>query len=318
MSSQFIEKVRHVIRVRHYSMRTEKAYVYWVRYFIRFYSMRHPNTISAHEVTKFLEYLAIKKNASPATQKSALNAIAFMYKQVLKYEEFVLPDFVKAKEIKKIPVILERHEVDKLFLYLPDHLKLCAQLMYGSGLRVMEVVRLRYQDVNEERLSLTVREGKGRKQRITTLSHLCLAAIAHQRKKVELLFEDDKNAHQWDGVYLPFALARKYPKAPFELGWQYLFPAAKRTIDKRSGKIRRHHIGEQSIQRAVKRATIQAKFNKPVTCHTLRHSFATHLLEKGADIRTVQEQLGHSDVKTTEIYTHVLIRGGRGVISPLG
>lgn len=317
MASQFINQVRYVIRARHYSKRTEQTYVYWIKSFIKFYSLRHPQTISAHEVVKYLEYLAIHRKVSPSTQKIALNALAFMYKRVLKYEEFTLPDFVKSKATIKIPVILEHHEVNLLLSLLPTHFRLCGQLMYGSGLRVMEVVRLRYQDINEDRLSITVREGKGRKQRTTTLSHVCLASIAHQRKKVELLFIDDKNSHPWDGVHLPFALDRKYPRAPFELGWQYLFPASIKTLDKRSGKVRRHHIGEQSIQRAIKKASIQAGFNKPVTCHTLRHSFATHLLEKGADIRTVQEQLGHSNVKTTEIYTHVLNRGGRGVISPL-
>jgi integron integrase len=188
--------------------------------------------------------------------------------------------------------------------------------MYGSGLRVMESVRLRYSDIDIERLSVRVRDGKGRKSRLTTLSPDLITAIEHQFKVVESLFVRDL-ARSWDGVYLPHALARKYPNAPYELGWQYLFPAANHSIDPRSGKRRRHHVTEQTIQRAVKQAIRKAGITKPASCHSLRHSFATHLLENGADIRTVQEQLGHEDVKTTEIYTHVLNRGGSAVRSPL-
>lgn len=318
MASLFLSNVRRAIRARHYSVRTEKTYVYWIRFYIRFHGLKHPDTLTTKHVVMFLEYLAIERKVSPSTQKTALNALAFMYKSVLEWDEFIVPDYVRAKQIKKIPVVLENHEVRRLLAALAEDFQLCGQLMYGSGLRVMEVVRLRYHDIDENRLAVTVRDGKGQKQRITTLSKACLNALQKQRRKVEYFFEQDKTSQCWDGVYLPYALDRKYPSAPFSLNWQYLFPASKKSHDTRHGnKLRRHHIGERSVQRAIKRAVRSTDINKPVTCHTLRHSFATRLLERGADIRTVQEQLGHANVKTTEIYTHVLKRGGRGVISPL-
>jgi integron integrase len=266
---------------------------------------------------KFLEYLAVERNSSPSTQMLALNALAFLYKQVLQFDEFILPDYVRAKKRKKNPVVLSRNEVMALLNVLSSHHRLCAQLMYGSGLRVMEVAQLRYHDIDESRLSVYVKEGKGKKNRVTTLSSICVEPLGLQRNKVKALYEEDKASKKGSCVYLPYALDRKYPAAPYQLNWQYLFPAEKWSTDPRSGKHRRHHIGEQSVQRAIKKAVNKIGIDKHVTCHTFRHSFATHLLERGADIRTVQEQLGHSNVKTTEIYTHVLNRGGRGVVSPL-
>ena len=317
MASPFLNQVRRAIQARHYSPRTEKTYIYWIRFYIRFHSKQHPKDLGVKEVVEFLEYLAVRRNVSPATQALALNALAFLYKQVLEIEEFIVPDYLRAKPRKKIPVVLTREEIRKIFsVLLPQHL-LCVQLMYGSGLRIMETLQLRYQDIDEQRLSIVVRNGKGQKSRITTLSGACLEPLLLQRNKVRALYEQDRAIDQWDGVYLPHALDRKYPSAPFSLSWQYLFPAANWSTDPRSGKCRRHHIGEKSIQRSIKKAANTVGINKHVTCHTFRHSFATHLLERGADIRTVQEQLGHTHVKTTEIYTHVLNRGGRGVISPL-
>jgi len=318
MASKFLSDVRRAIRARHYSKRTESTYIYWIRYYIKFHGLKHPESLCVKHVVMFLEYLAVDRNVNPSTQKTALNALAFMYRNVLEWDEFIVPDFVRAKQIKKIPVVLSKDEIHKLLVALPEHLRLHCQLMYGSGLRIMEVARLRYHDIDERRLCVMVRDGKGNKQRITTLSKACLKLLEKQRQIVEFYFEQDRASDQWDGVYLPSALDRKYPSASFTLGWQYLFPAAKRSCDKRNNnKIRRHHVGEQSVQRAVKRAVYAIGLNKPVTCHSFRHSFATHLLERGADIRKVQEQLGHANVKTTEIYTHVIHRSGSGVVSPL-
>ena len=317
MASVFLNQVRRAIRARHYTVRTERTYIYWIRFYIRFNDLKHPGSMGVKEVIQFLEFLAVERQVSPSTQKLALNALAFLYRQVLKFDEFILPDYVRAKSRKKIPVTLTKKEINALLNILTGHHRLCAQLMYGSGLRLMETVQLRYKDIDVERLSIIVRDGKGMKQRVTTLSEACLDSLRLQKNKVRAYFEIDRESDQWDGVYMPYALNRKYPNAPFQLAWQYIFPAQKWSVDPRTGQQRRHHIGEQSVQRAIKRAVGKLAIHKHVTCHTLRHSFATHLLERGADIRTVQEQLGHTHVKTTEIYTHVLNRGGRGVISPL-
>ncbi len=268
------------------------------------------------DIGEFLDFLAIQRKVAPGTQKIALNAIVFMCRHVLGREAGDFSDYHKASGPKKLPVVLTRNEIRSLFAQLEDTSFLCAGLMYGSGLRVMETVRLRVADVDLERLTIRVRDGKGRKSRLTTLSPDLTERIELHLKWVESLFLIDKSRN-WAGVYLPDALARKYPSAPFEWGWQYLFPASKHSKDPRSGKIRRHHITEQTVQRSMKQAVRKAKIVKPATCHSLRHSFATHLLENGADIRTIQAQLGHSDVKTTEIYTHVLNRGGSAVRSPM-
>ena len=318
MSSPFIDSIRCEIRVRHYSIRTEQTYLYWIRYFIRFHKMRHPKDMGDVEIKSFLTYLAVQQNVAANTQKVALNALVFMYRQVLKREAIELSDFSKSTKNRKLPVVLTRAEISVLFSYLTPFYRLCAMLMYGSGLRVMEVARLRYHDVDMEKLSLYVRTAKGSKQRITTLAEATLPALKIQLNTAANLHQQDAMETNWAGVWLPNALDRKYPNAPFELGWQYLFPAEQMSTDPRSGKFRRHHIHERSLQHAIKIALRKANITKPASCHTLRHSFATHLLERGADIRTVQEQLGHTDVRTTEIYTHVIKRGGHGVISPLG
>ena len=315
MPSTFIQSLREHMRARNYSKRTEKTYVYWILYFIRFHNRKHPAEMGEPDIVAFLEFLAVKQHVSPSTQKTALNSLVYLYKRFLE-RDIQIKDFTRAQKPKKLPVVLNKPEVKALFTNLQGDSLLCAQLMYGSGLRVMEVVRLRVKDINFEKLSIFVRDGKGKKQRITTLSETCVAPLQSQLQKVQAFWQEDKRANRWDGAYLPHALARKYPKAPFELAWQYLFPAPNRTFDKRESKVRRHHIYEQTVQRHVKRALLAADINKAASC-SLRHSFATHLLERGADIRTVQEQLGHSDVRTTEIYTHVIKRGGRAVISPL-
>lgn len=317
MASPFIDSVRDTIRAKYYSIRTERTYLLWIRRFIRFHDYKHPKDMDERHIRDFLNDLALNQNVAPNTQKTALNAIAFMYNQVLKREPMDFSDFHRATAPKKLPVILTAAELQRLFRYLDGDSLLMASLMYGSGLRVMEVVRLRVQDIDLNQLTIYVRDGKGRKSRITTLAPELSDRLATRLEYVKACLAEDKQSSEWAGVYLPFALEKKYPNAPFELGWQYLFPTRNRTKDPRSGKIRRHHTHERTVQKAVNIAIRKAEIYKPASCHTLRHSFATHLLQSGADIRTVQEQLGHSDIRTTEIYTHVLNRGGRLVYSPL-
>ena len=319
MSSPFMQAIREHLRARHYSKRTEQTYIYWILGYIRFHNREHPNNLTANHIVQYLEFLAVTQKVTPSTQKTALNALMYLYKRFLNWDSTLLDlgDFHRAKAPKKIPVVLSKNEIRSVFACLQGEYLSCAKMMYGSGLRVMEVCRLRVKDIDFERLTVAVNDGKGRKNRITTLSESCVDDLRRQLEICKAYFQEDAQAERWDGVYLPYALARKYPNAPFEFSWQYLFPARQRSLDKREDKVRRHHIYDRSLQRAVKNAVLTAGINKPATCHSFRHSFATHLLERGADIRTVQEQLGHSDVQTTEIYTHVLNRGGHAVKSPL-
>ncbi len=314
---KLLQRVRETVRIRNYSIRTEQAYVYWIRQFIRHYELQHPESMSGEQVAGFLSHLALEREVAPNTQRVALNALVFLYTQVLGRHEFEVPGYRFAEKPRKLPVVLSRPELETLFAAMNGPSLLCAKLMYGSGLRVMEVVRLRVHDVDVERLSLMVRDGKGSRQRITTLSKAVLPDLFRQLSLTRHYFEDDRQAKDWAGVFLPHALDRKYPAASTEWGWQYLFGASRRSVDPRGGGLRRHHLHERTVQRAFTRAMRASGITKPASCHSLRHSFATHLLERGADIRTVQEQLGHSDVRTTEIYTHVIKRGGHGVVSPL-
>lgn len=311
------DRIRDAIRTRHYSIRTERTYLYWIRHFVEHHAMRHPEEMGEREVSAFLSHLAVRKNVAPNTQRTALNALIFLYTQVLRRSSFDVAGYRFAQKPRKLPVVLSREELDAIFAALSGTSRLCARLMYGSGLRVMEVVRLRVHDIDFDRLSLLIREGKGSRQRITTLAESALPELRHQLDRSRFYYDEDSDLPAWSGVYLPNALARKYPQAPKEWGWQYVFSARDRSSDPESGLLRRHHITERTIQRAFTTALRQTGISKPASCHSLRHSFATHLLERGADIRTVQEQLGHSDVRTTEIYTHVIKRGGRGVLSPL-
>ena len=318
MKSAFLKEVQDAIRAKHYSIKTENTYLYWIGSYLRFSKCQSRAEIGgADAIRRYLNNLALTHNVSPNTQKTALNAIVFMYRAVLGIDAGDFSDFHKAKGPIKLPTVLTRDEVRRLFSNMHGSTRLCAGLMYGSGLRVMETMRLRVQDVDFDRLCVYVRDGKGRKSRITTLSPYLIDALKAQHLLVRGLFERDLSEIDWGGVYLPNALARKYPRAPFELGWQYLFPSDRWSQDPRSAKQRRHHTVECVVQKAVKAAVRKAGIHKPATCHSLRHSFATHLLEDGADIRTVQMQLGHADVNTTEIYTHVLNRGGQAVKSPL-
>ena len=316
-SSPFLDKVRAAIRVRHYSIRTEQAYVDWVRRFILFHGKRHPARMGEREVGEFLTYLAVQRNVAPSTQNQALNALSFLYKAVLERPLEQIHGVTRARKPARLPVVLTQEEVRALLRGLDGVHWLCACLLYGSGLRLMECVRLRVMHLDFNHRAILVIDGKGSKDRVVTLPDELIVPLRRHLGSVKNTFEKDL-AEGFGAVYLPHALERKYPNAPREWHWQYVFPAAQRSIDPRSGVERRHHLDEQSLQRAIKHAVRKAGIQKPASCHTLRHSFATHLLERGMDIRTVQEQLGHKNIRTTQIYTHVLKRGGNAVVSPLG
>ena len=314
--SPFLQEVRNAIRLRHYSIRTEQAYVDWIRRFIFFHGKRHPREMAEVEVRSFLTHLAVERNVAASTQNQALNALVFLYKIVLGQPLGEISEVVRAKKPQRLPVVLTRDEVRQLLQHLDGNHWLAACLMYGSGLRLMECVRLRVKDLDFDHRAIFVRDGKGAKDRVVTLPDELIPVLRRHLEAVCNIHRKDL-ADGFGAVFLPHALERKYPHAPAEWGWQYVFPATKRSMDPRSGKEQRHHIDESSVQKAVKLAIRKSGIHKPASCHSLRHSFATHLLERGMDIRTVQEQLGHKDVRTTQIYTHVLNRGGNAVISPL-
>jgi len=314
--SLLLDRVRDKIRLKHYSIRTETAYVDWVRRFVNFHQRRHPRELGSEHVEAFLSYLAVQRSVAASTQNQAKSALLFLYKEVLGTELPWLENVETAKRSQHLPVVLTRSEVAAVLSRMHGTNGLIARLLYGSGLRIMEAARLRVKDIDLERCEILVRDGKGAKDRVTMLpSSLVEPLRAHLVLIRELHLQD--LAAGVPGVYLPFALERKYPNAPREWAWQYVFPSDRLSADPRSGLRRRHHVDEQNIQRAMRQALRDAGVTKPATPHTLRHSFATHLLESGHDIRTIQELLGHSDVSTTMIYTHVLNRGGRGVLSPL-
>ncbi len=316
--SAFLTEVAGVIRTRHYSIRTEQAYVDWVRRFILFHGKRHPREMGEKEVAAFLTHLAVKRNVAASTQNQALNALVFMYKDVLDRPlASEMRGIAHAKRPKRIPVVLSVEEVSTLLRGLEGAQWLVACLLYGSGLRLIEALRLRVMDLDFSRRAVLVRNGKGGKDRVVTLADELVLPLQRHLQNVKTLHERDLAAG-FGCVYLPHALSRKYPNACREWGWQYVFPASRRSRDPRSQQERRHHLDASVIQKAVNTAVRRAGIHKKAGCHTLRHSFATHLLERGADIRTVQEQLGHKDVRTTQIYTHILNRGGMAVRSPLG
>ncbi len=313
---RLLDQLRDQIRLKHYSIRTERVYCEWVKQFIRFHNYRHPEEMGAAEVEAFLSDLAVHRNVAASTQNQALAALLFLYKQVLKLDLPWLGEVVRAKKPVRLPVVLTVTEVQQVLVQLQGELWLAASLLYGSGMRLMEVLRLRVKDVDFARHEILVRDGKGMKDRVTLLPQRLFTPLKQHLQTVRAAHQQELAAGRGD-VYLPFALAKKYPKAPTDWAWQYVFPAAGLSVDPRSGAVRRHHVDEKRLQRAFKAAIRAAENHKLATPHTLRHSFATHLLESGQDIRTVQELLGHADVKTTQIYTHVLNRGGLGVISPL-
>lgn len=313
---KLLDRVRERIRIKHYSIRTETQYVQWVRRFVLYHGKRHPRDMGAPEVEAFLTHLAVDGQVAAATQNQALSALLFLYKEVLGVDLPWLNDVTRAKRPQRLPVVLTREEVQAVLTRMTGPYGLMARLLYGTGMRLMECVRLRVKDVDFGRGEILIRDGKGAKDRVTMLPQSLVVPLQAHLQQRRALFGDDRQAGK-GCVYLPDALARKYPNASTEWGWQYVFPSGSYSVDPRSGVERRHHLDEKLLQRAMKKAVQASGLAKPATPHTLRHSFATHLLEAGHDIRTVQELLGHADVSTTMIYTHVLNRGGRGVRSPL-
>jgi integron integrase len=312
---RLLDRVRLAIRARHYSRRTEKAYVAWTRRYVLFHGKRHPSEMGAAEMTQYLTALATQGNVSASTQNQALSALLFLYRDVLEHEVPWLDDVVRAKRTARLPVVLARDEVRAVIRQLRGTPRLMAILLYGAGLRLLECARLRVKDIDCPRNQLIVRAGKGDKDRAAPLPAVASAALAAHLEVVKR--QHDADLRQGAGwVELPWALARKYPNAGREWAWQWVFPATRIYVDRETGQRRRHHLHESVLQRAVKEAVARAGIPKRATCHTLRHSFATHLLEDGRDIRTVQELLGHRDVATTQIYTHVLNQGPAGVRSP--
>ena len=313
---RLLDEVRRCLRVRHYSLRTERVYVAWIRRFILANHRRHPRDMGGREVEAFLSTLAVRGNVAASTQNQALSALLFLYRQVLDQDLPWMDNVVRAKRPQRVPTVLSVAEVRELLAAMDGRAWLMASLIYGSGMRLMECLRLRVKDVDFGRGELTIREGKGAKDRRTMLPSSLVPALRREIERVRVLHAADLR-EGFGRVWLPFALERKYPNASAEPGWQYLFPSDQRSLDPRTGIERRHHLDDQVLSRGLKQAARRTGLAKPVSAHTLRHSFATHLLEEGYDIRTIQELLGHKDVATTQIYTHVLNRGGRGVLSPL-
>ena len=314
---KLLDQVRDAIRVKHYSLRTEQAYVSWIKRYILFHNKRHAKEMGSAEIEAFLTHLAVDQNVAASTQNQALSALLFLYREVLKKDlDPYSIDAVRAKRPKRLPTVMTREEVRAVIAALSGTHQLMAQLLYGSGLRLVECLRLRVKDLDFAYRQITVRNGKGEVDRVTMLPQSLVVPLQQHLQRVKMIHQRDLD-NGYGAVYLPYALERKYPNANREWCWQYVFPAHRLSKDPRSALIRRHHLGESGPQRAVRKAVRLAGIDKPVSCHTFRHSFAAHLLENGYDIRTVQELLGHKNVKTTMIYTHVLNRGGLAVRSPL-
>ena len=314
---RLLDRVRAALRARHYSYRTEQAYVGWIRRFILFNGKRHPKDMGDVEINTFLSHLATEGHVAASTQNQALSALLFLYQDVLGLRVPWLECLVRARKPARLPVVLSRDEVRRLLAGVQGTPNLICRLLYGTGMRLLEGLRLRVKDIDFERNEILVREGKGDKDRHTVLPASLRAPLEEHLARVRELHDADFAAGA-GSVRLPGALAAKYPNAPREWPWQWVFPAKKVWRDEATGALMRHHVHESAVQKAVRAAAVQARLTKPVGCHTLRHSFATHLLEDGYDIRTIQELLGHKDVSTTMIYTHVLNKvGGRGVRSPV-
>ena len=313
---KLLDQVREVLRLRHYSIRTEEAYVQVIRRFILYHQKRHPRDMGVDEIRQYLSHLAIDAKVAASTQNVALCALLFLYRQVLAIDLPFIENIERAKRPKRVPVVLTPQEVRRVLANLQGTHLMMASLLYGAGLRLMECLRLRVKDLDFQYQQITVRDGKGERDRRTLLPPPLIEPLQRHLARVKLQHEDDVRAGH-GAVWLPYALERKYPSAPTDWLWQYVFPSAKLSKDPRTGVTRRHHSSEDRFQRVVAQAIKHAGIMKRASCHTFRHSFATHLLEAGYDIRTIQELLGHADLSTTMIYTHVLNKGGKGVKSPL-
>lgn len=313
---RLLDRLRERIRYKHYSIRTEQAYVHWVRAFIRHHQLRHPREMGAAEVEQFLAWLANERKVAPSTHTQALSALLFLYREVLNIDLPWLKEIGRPKQRERVPVVLSRAEVARLLSVMDGVEADLASLLYGTGMRLMEALQLRIKDIDFDRNEITVRQGKGGKDRRVMLPQKLAPTLRQRLEQARTLWSNDREAEQ-PGVWMPDALARKYPRAAKSWPWFWVWPSDRISVDPVSGISRRHHLYEQRLQRAVRKAVVSAQLTKPVSVHTLRHSFATHLLEGGYDIRTVQELLGHADVSTTMIYTHVLNKGGRGVVSPV-
>ena len=316
MVSPFLSSVVELMYLKRYAKRTVDTYLKYIKQYIRFHNFQHPSILDDVDVEAFLTYLVTVKKVSISTQTVALNALVFLYKDYLDAPLSLDMSFVRSNRQPKLPVVLTTAEIIRFFEHVPAIHKLQISLLYGSGLRLMECMRLRVKDIDFDFKNIRVFNGKGGKHRVVTLSDKLIEPLLAQARLVKSILEKDKIDNEYAGVYLPDALREKYQHAAYDLNWHYLFPASKLSRDPESKRIRRHHLDERGIQKSVKKAARLAQIEKNVTCHTLRHSFATHLLLNGSDIRTVQDQLGHSDLRTTQIYVHVLQRGGNAVVSP--
>ncbi|MEQ2355071.1 integron integrase [Pseudoalteromonas piscicida] len=315
--SPFLNHIAEFMLTKQYSLRTVDTYLKWISSYIHFHDKRHPASMGDNEVVEYLDYLVLKRNVSPKTQATALNALSFLYKQIIKQDLCPNLTFIRSKRQSKLPIVMTPEEVKRLMSFLSKRYYLISGLMYGSGLRVMGAVQLRVQDIDFDYKCIRIWNGKGNKHRVVTLATELIPLLRNQIAQADEYLKLDSQNERYAGVWMPNALARKYPSANKSIAWQYLFPSYKLSADPETGEIRRHHFHQTGVRKAVKEAAKKAQITKPITPHTFRHSFATHLLQSEAGIRTVQAQLGHSDVKTTQIYTHVLQQGANGVVSPL-
>jgi integron integrase len=315
-NSPFLQHITETMHEKRYAKRTIETYLHWIKFYIHFHKKQHPASLHDEDVEAFLSYLVNIRHVAAQTQASALNALSFLYKVIIQKPLNLQLNFVRSQRQQKLPVVLTPDEVKRLLTKVEPNYHLPVSMLYASGLRLMECVRLRVQDIDFDYHCIRVWNGKGGKHRVVTLANELTASLHVQITKVKHYLSLDQQDDRFSGVWMPHALRLKYQSANKELDWQYLFPAAKLSIDPETHLTRRHHINEKQIQRTIVAATQRAKLTKRVSPHTLRHSFATHLLQSGADIRTVQDQLGHADLRTTQIYTHILQRGGNSVVSP--